>query len=100
MHDLVQVLKNVQRIYENTGQLKILTDFERVFDRLDIYLYENWKKGELVEGPVVERADRWRIKSGLQLAETQSRTDVGLGFLCNRRIRSARRDDAATGNAA
>ena len=48
MHDLVEVLKNIQRIYENTGQLKILTDFERVFDRLDIYLYENWKKGELV----------------------------------------------------
>ena len=48
MHDLVQVLKNVKHIYENTGQLKILTDFERVFDRLDIYLYENWKKGERI----------------------------------------------------
>lgn len=55
MYDLVQVLKNVQHLYENTGQLRILTDFERVFDRLDIYLYENWKKGELVEGPIVER---------------------------------------------
>jgi len=55
MHDLIQVLKNVQHIYENPGQLKILTDFERVFDRLDIYLYENWKKGELVQGPIVER---------------------------------------------
>ena len=55
MHDLVEVLKNVKRLYENTGQLKILTDFERVFDRLDIYLYENWKRGELVEGPIVER---------------------------------------------
>ena len=44
-----------QHLYENTGQLRILTDFERVFDRLDIYLYENWKKGELVEGPIVER---------------------------------------------
>ena len=55
MYDIVQVLKNVQHLYENTGQLKILTDFERVFDRLDLYLYDNWKKGELVEGPIVER---------------------------------------------
>ncbi len=55
MHDLVEVLKNIQRIYENTGQLKVLTDFERVFDRLDMYFYKNWKKGELVEGPIVER---------------------------------------------
>jgi hypothetical protein len=55
MYDTIQVLKNVQSLYENTGQLKILTDFERVFDRLDLYLYENWKQGELIQGPIVER---------------------------------------------
>jgi hypothetical protein len=26
-----------------------------VFDRLDLYLYENWKNGELIKGPIVER---------------------------------------------
>ena len=55
MYDTIQVLKNVQSLYENSGQLKILTDFERVFDRLDLYLYENWKQGELIQGPIVER---------------------------------------------
>ena len=55
MYDTIQVLKNVQSLYENSGQLKILTDFERVFDRLDLYLYENWKNGELIKGPIVER---------------------------------------------
>ena len=55
MYDTIQVLKNVQSLYENSGQLKILTDFERVFDRLDLYLYENWKNGELINGPIVER---------------------------------------------
>ena len=50
MQDTIQILKNVQSLYENKGQLKILTDFERVFDRLDLYLYENWKGGELVNG--------------------------------------------------
>ena len=55
MQDTIQILKNVQSLYENKGQLKILTDFERVFDRLDLYLYENWKNGELINGPIVER---------------------------------------------
>ena len=55
MQDTIQILKNVQSLYENKGQLKILTDFERVVDRLDLYLYENWKNGELINGPIVER---------------------------------------------
>lgn len=30
-------------------------DFERVLDELDIYAFKNWKKGELIEGPVRHR---------------------------------------------
>ena len=30
-------------------------DFERVLDELDIYAFKNWKKGELVEGPIRHR---------------------------------------------
>ena len=28
-----------------------LLDFERVLDKNHLYAYENWVKGELVEGP-------------------------------------------------
>jgi hypothetical protein len=32
-----------------------LLDFERVLDELDLYAFENWKQGELVEGPKYEK---------------------------------------------
>jgi hypothetical protein len=32
-----------------------LLDFERVLDELDLYAFDNWKQGELVEGPVYEK---------------------------------------------
>ena len=32
-----------------------LLDFERVLDELDLYAFENWKAGELVEGPIYEK---------------------------------------------
>ena len=55
MPDIIEVLKNVQEVYAGNNNLGILKDFERVLDELDIYVYENWEDGELVEGPVVNR---------------------------------------------
>lgn len=55
MHDIVEVIKNLQTLSENTGAFKVLKDFERVFDELDIYVYKNWNEGELIVGPEVSR---------------------------------------------
>ena len=35
--------------------INTLMDFERVIDELDMYTFANWKKGELVEGPLYEK---------------------------------------------
>ena len=35
--------------------VRLLTDFERVLDDLDLYVYANWENGELVEGPIEDR---------------------------------------------
>ena len=51
MHNTKEILKNIQTIYESNNSLKILKDFERVIDELDVYVFENWIKGELVQGP-------------------------------------------------
>jgi hypothetical protein len=48
-------LKNVKEIYMSDSALASLLDFERVIDELDVYAFENWKLGELVEGPVYEK---------------------------------------------
>ncbi len=55
MHDVLNIVKNIESIYESDTALAVLKDFERVLDELDIYVYENWADGELVSGPNIER---------------------------------------------
>ena len=49
------VIENTKQIYMSDSALNTLMDFERVLDELDIYVFENWKGGELVDGPVYEK---------------------------------------------
>lgn len=55
MLDVLKVIENVKGIYESNNTLRVLKDFERVLDELDLYVFENWTKGELIEGPIVDR---------------------------------------------
>lgn len=49
------IIDNVKDVYMTDSALETLMDFERVLDELDLYAFENWKKGELVKGPEYER---------------------------------------------
>lgn len=55
MYDILDIIKNIDDIYENNTNLAILKDFERVLDEVDLYVYENWLDGELAYGPKVDR---------------------------------------------
>lgn len=55
MYDISEVIDNINNIYNNSTSLDILKDYERVFDELDTYVFENWEDGELVRGPIVDR---------------------------------------------
>lgn len=55
MRDILDVIRNIDDLYENNTSLAILKDFERVIDELDMYVYENWEDGELAYGPQVDR---------------------------------------------
>lgn len=55
MHDIIDVIKNLQTLSENNSAFTVLKDFERVIDELDIYVFKNWEEGELIEGPKVNR---------------------------------------------
>lgn len=55
MQDVYDIVKNIERIYDSSTNFKILKDFERVLDELDIYVYDNWQEGELAEGPIIDR---------------------------------------------
>jgi hypothetical protein len=55
MADILDIIENISTIYESNSSLAILKDYERVFDELDLYVFENWQDGELISGPQVER---------------------------------------------
>jgi hypothetical protein len=53
--DFVSIVDTVKGIYLSDGSMSTLLDFERVLDEADVYAYQNWIVGELVQGPVVGR---------------------------------------------
>lgn len=53
--DFVSIVDTVKGIYLSDGSMSTLLDFERVLDEADLYAYQNWIVGELVQGPVVGR---------------------------------------------
>jgi len=67
-HDILDVIKNIQELYENNSSLAVLKDFERVLDQMDMYVYENWEDGELAYGPKVDR--HW-ITAGFMWEESK-----------------------------
>lgn len=55
MHDVLDIVKNIESIYDSNTAFQVLKDFERVLDELDLYVYKNWEEGELAEGPKIDR---------------------------------------------
>ena len=55
MADIRDIIQNIENIYGSNNSLNLLKDFERVIDELDVYVYDNWINGELVEGPIESR---------------------------------------------
>lgn len=52
---ITDVIENTKEIFMTDSSLDSLLDFERVLDELDLYVFKNWKEGELVEGPIYEK---------------------------------------------
>ena len=50
MHDVLDIIRNVQDLYSISPTLGVLKDFERVVDELDVYVFKNWDEGELLSG--------------------------------------------------
>lgn len=53
--EIKDVIENTKEVFLSDSSLQTVLDFERVLDELDIYVFRNWKEGELVEGPVYEK---------------------------------------------
>jgi hypothetical protein len=55
MADIKDIIANIETVYGSNNSLSMLKDFERVIDELDVYVFDNWIDGELVEGPKESR---------------------------------------------
>ena len=55
MADIKDIISNIEHIYGSNNSLSLLKNFERVIDELDVYVFDNWIDGELVEGPKESR---------------------------------------------
>ena len=53
--DYWDIAKNTKDIYVSDGVIATLIDFERVIDELDVYAFQNWPLGELIQGPEINR---------------------------------------------
>ena len=74
MYDILDVIKNIETLYENNSSLAILKDFERVLDEMDMYVYDNWEDGELAYGPKVDR--HW-ITAGFMWPQNKMPDPIG-----------------------
>jgi hypothetical protein len=55
MYKDIDIIKNISTIYDSNTSLRVLKDFERVIDELNVYVFKNWEDGEVVEGPIISR---------------------------------------------
>ena len=55
MHDVLDIIKNVQTLYAVGPTLSILKALQRVLDELGVHVFTNWAEGELLSGPTDSR---------------------------------------------
>ena len=45
----------VQKLFDDSGMMDILLGVEEYFDNADLYVFDNWIDGEVVEGPIISK---------------------------------------------
>lgn len=55
MIDTKSIRDTISNIYDTNSALDMLLEFEGVLDSLHLYAYQNWSKGEVVQGPDISR---------------------------------------------
>jgi hypothetical protein len=53
--DYPSIIDSIKGIFTSDASLSTLLDFERVLDEADMYAYQNWDLGELVDGPKIKK---------------------------------------------
>ena len=51
MIDTLDVIRNIKKIYASDNVINALVGMEKVMDDVNLYAYQNWQLGEVVDGP-------------------------------------------------
>jgi hypothetical protein len=57
MYDIIDIIKLIETLNEDSNSLNVVKQFEKVLDELNIYIFKNWDEGELVKGPIISKYD-------------------------------------------
>lgn len=55
MIDINEIAATISAAKKNKNTLDLLLEFEGILDDLHIFSYENWIKGEVIKGPVINK---------------------------------------------
>lgn len=75
------IYKNLDNIHRSPNVIDTLVEVDRVLDRMDIYAYENWITGEIVDGPFVER--HWVDLTLMYPAKMMPNPDAAMRLVAN-----------------
>lgn len=75
------IYKNLDNIHRSPNVIDTLTEIDRVLDRMDVYAYENWIKGEIVDGPFIER--HWVELTLMYPAKMMPNPDAAMRLIAN-----------------
>jgi len=53
--DQMDILNKLGDNFNSSSSLQILMQIDNVLEKLNVYTYENWIEGEIVDGPLTER---------------------------------------------
>jgi hypothetical protein len=75
------IYKNLGKIHSSPNVIDTLVEIDRVLDRMDVYAYENWISGEIVDGPFVER--HWVELTLMYPAKLMPNPDAAMRLIAN-----------------
>lgn len=53
--DQTEIIDRLSKNIDRSSSLETLMQIDNVLDKLNVYAYENWIEGEIVDGPAIER---------------------------------------------
>ena len=55
MIEINELANTISEIKRNNNSLDILLNIENLFDKMHLYAYEHWLKGEVIRGPIINK---------------------------------------------